>query len=322
MKSIADLETGLCSIDFMIDRRLRVLRMVRQTGTVTAAGRALHLTPSAVSQQVRSLARELDIELLQPAGRGVRLTPAAEILLGHADRLEADWERARADLDAHRLGDRGPLRLCAFPSALASLLPAASEQLRHGDPPLDLVVSQADPGESLDRLVAGDADLAIVEMDPAAPATSDARIHQEPLFDDPLHLVVAPQHRLARRDRIALVQAVDEDWVGGPTGGSYHQIELQACLRAGFTPRLVHRALDWSAYLAMVEAGLGVALVPRLAIPPDARVRPLPLTDIPAPVRRLSTYVRRGSERDTSIRRLRDALRRSASPHLLAPGSG
>lgn len=305
----------------MIDRRLHVLRMVRQMGTVTAAGRVLHLTPSAVSQQVRSLARELDIELLQPAGRGIRLTAAAEVLLDHGDRLQADWERARADLDAHRLGDRGPLRLCAFPSALASLLPATTEQLRHGDPPLDLVVSQADPAEAFDRLVAGDADLAIVETEPAAPATSDPRFHQEPLLDDPLHLVVARSHRFAQRTQTALVDAMDEDWVGGPVDGSYHQIELQACLRAGFTPRFVHRALDWSAYLAVVEARLGVALLPRLAVPRDGSVRPLPLTDTPAPIRRLLTYVRRGSEHDNSIRRVRDALRRSAAPHLFAPGT-
>lgn len=303
----------------MIDRRLHVLRMVRQLGSVTAAARALHLTPSAVSQQVRSLARELDVDLLRPAGRGIRLTAAAEVLLEHADRLQEDWERARADLAAHRIGARGPVRLCGFPSALASLLPASARALRLGDTPLDLVVSQADPAESFDRLVAGEADVAIVEADPAAPARGDARFHREPLFDDPLHLVVAPGHRLDGHAEVALVQAADEDWIGGPVGGSYHQIEFQACVRAGFTPRFTHRALDWSAYLAVVEAGLGVALVPRLAVPLDGRVTSLPLTDRPVPVRRLSTYVRRGSEHDPRVRRVRDALRRSAEPHAAAP---
>lgn len=293
----------------IIDRRLHVLRMVRQHGTVTAAARALHLTPSAVSQQVRAMARDLDVDLLQPAGRGIRLTPAAEILLDHADRLYAGWEEAKADLEAHRLGDRGPLRLCGFPSALSVLLPPTAARLRAGRPPLALEVVQADPDESLDLLVAGDVDLAIVEASLAAPATTDERFEQELLFDDPLQLIVPPEHRLAQHARVALADAADEDWVGGPVGGSYHQIELLVCQTAGFTPRFVHRALDWSAYLAVVEAGLGVALLPRLAVPPTGRVRPLRLTDTPLASRRVLTCVRRGSRNQPAIRRLRGALR-------------
>jgi DNA-binding transcriptional LysR family regulator len=302
----------------MIDRRVHVLRMVRQHGTVTAASQALHLTPSAVSQQVRALARDLDVDLLQPVGRRVRLTPAAEILLDHADRLYAGWEQAQADLDAHRVGDRGPLVLCGFPSVLAALLPSTVARLRDGDPRSDVVVVQADPGESLDRLVAGDADLAILEAGSDSPASTDERFRQELLFDDPLQLVVPLGHPLAGQDPVALVDALDDDWVGGPAHGSYHQIMLLACRRAGFTPRFTHQALDWSAYLAVVEAGLGVALLPRLAVPPTGRVRALSLTDVPVPMRRLLTCVRRGSEDRPAIRRLRDALQEGAAPHLAA----
>jgi DNA-binding transcriptional LysR family regulator len=297
---------------FMIDRRLHVLRMVRQHGTVTAAARALHLTPSAVSQQVRALARDLDVALLQPAGRGVRLTPAADILLDHADRLYVGWEQAQADLHAHRHGDRGPLRICGFPSALSALLPAAATRLRQGRPPLHLHVVQADPAESLDLLVAGEVHLAIIEASLAAPATTDERFAQELLFDDPLRLIVPFEHRLAQRDEIALADAVDEDWVGGPVDGSYHQIERLACGAAGFTPRFVHRALDWSAYLAVVGAGLGVALLPRLAVPRTGQVRSLHLTDTPLRSRRVLTCVRRGSQDHPAIRRLREALQQSS----------
>lgn len=294
---------------YMIDRRLHVLRMVRQHGTVTAAASALHLTPSAVSQQVRALARDLDVELLAPRGRGVRLTPAAEILLDHADRLYAGWEQAQADLDAHRLGDRGPVWLYGFPSALAAWLPAVAEQLAQGDPPLALHVVQADPVESLDRLIAGDADLAILEASTLVYATTDERFEQEALVEDPLMLVVPVDHPLAGQDAVALADAVDADWVGGPVDGSYHRIALHACQQAGFTPRFVHRALDWSAYLAVVEAGLGVALLPRLAVPATDGVRRLTLTDRPAPARRILTCVRRGSGHRPAIRRLRHALR-------------
>lgn len=299
----------------MIDRRLHVLRTVRQHGTVTAAGHALHLTPSAVSQQVRALARELDVDLLRPAGRGVRLTAAAEVLLEHADRLYAEWERTRAALDAHRRGIGGTLRLCGFPSALAALLPTAAAHVRAELPDLHLRVVQADPADSLALLLAGDADLAVLEADTASPATTDDRFEQEWLFDDPLRLVVPVGHALAGRDRIALADAADEDWVGGPPGGSYHQIELLACQRAGFIPRFAHRALDWSAYLAVVEAGLGVALLPTLAIPAAGHLRSLPLTDDPAPTRRLLVCARRGSMDHPTIRQVREALRHSAAHH-------
>lgn len=299
----------------VIDRRLQVLRMVRQHRTVTAAAEALHLTPSAVSQQVRSLARDLGVDLLAPAGRGVRLTPAAAIVLDHADRLYAGWEELRTDLDAHRRGDRGVLRLAGFPSVLGALLPQTTATLRAGGPPLELVVVQADPAASLDLLVAGDADLVIVEAGSASPATDDERFEQELLFDDPLQLVVPVDHRLAGRERVALADAHDDDWVGGPPDGSYHQIELRACHRAGFTPRFVHLALDWTSYLAVVEAGLAVALLPRLAVRPGRAVRILPLTDTPPPIRHVRTCVRRGSADQPAIRRVREALREAAAPY-------
>lgn len=291
----------------MIDRRLHVLRMLRQHGTVTAAAHALHLTPSAVSQQLRSLASDLEVELLVPEGRRVRLTPAARVVLEHADRLRSGWERAQADLDAHRAGGRGPLRLSAFPSVLAALLPEVARQLQEEN--LTVEVVQADPDESLDLLLAGEIDLAVLEESPGVPPTADPRFERHALFDDPLELVVSSAHRLAaRRAPVSLAETVDEPWIGGPSGGSFHQIELLACHQAGIAPTFVHRALDWSAYLAMIRAGLGVALMPRLAIDPSQPVRHLRLADDPMPIRRVLTCVRRGSGEQCNPRRLRDAL--------------
>ncbi len=299
----------------MIDRRLHVLRMVRQHGTVTGAAAALHLTPSAVSQQVRALARELGVDLLRPQGRGVRLTPEAGIVLEHADVLSARWEQARADLEAYRHGDRGPLRLSGFPSALMALLPAAAAHLRDTGSALRLEVVQADPGESLDLLVAGETDLAILEASSTSLATSDERFEQELLFTDPLELVVPADHPFADRRRVALQDAAEEPWIGVPVGGSYHQIEVMACRQAGFTPRFAHRALDWSAYLALVTAGLGVALLPGLAVPATGGWSRLALTDSPVPSRRIMTCIRRGSGEQPAIRRLRHALEHSARPY-------
>ncbi len=302
---------------FMIDRRLHVLRMVRHHETVTAAARALHLTPSAVSQQVRALAHELGVDLLQPRGRGVRLTPEGSILPAHADRLYARWEQARGDLDAYRVGERGPLGLCGFPSALATLLPVAAQRLRHQVPALHLEVVQADPRASLDLLVAGEVDLAVLEASHATPTIIDERFEHQLLFHDPLALVVPAGHALAGQGQVALEHTADEAWVGGPPGGSYHQIELLACTQAGFTPNFVHRALDWSAYLAVVRAGLGIALLPRLAVPDDDRLQALTPTNTPLPTRRILTYVRRGSQDQPGIHRLRQALHEAAAPHQL-----
>ncbi|MDN5860106.1 MAG: LysR substrate-binding domain-containing protein, partial [Pseudonocardia sp.] len=116
----------------------------------------------------------------------------------------------------------------------------------------------------------------------------------------------------------ALADAAAEPWVCGPSGGSYHRIELDACHRAGFEPRIVHRALDWSAYLAIVGSGLGVALLPGLAIRADGATAAVRLTDTPRQSRRVLTCVRRGSGRHPAIHRLREALRRArdiAAPH-------
>jgi DNA-binding transcriptional LysR family regulator len=299
----------------MIDRRLHVLRLVRQHGTVTAAAEALHLTPSAVSQQLRALARDLDVQLLQPSGRGVRLTEAAIIVLGHADGLHARWEQARAELDAHRRGERRTVRLCGFPSVLAALLGPVAERLRHEPPALDLEVVQADPSESLDLLVAGDVDLALLEAGPATPAGTDDRFEHRLLFTDPLQLVVPADHRLAERGSVALQEVATEPWVGGAPDGSYHGIVALVLRQAGLAPTFTHRALDWSAYLAVVGAGLGVALLPRLAVPVDGPVRALGLTDEPVPARRILTCVRRGSRRQPAIARLELALEAAAGPY-------
>src|ERR671917_1143306 len=139
----------------MIDlRRLHVLRMLDEHGTVTAAAAALFLTPSAVSQQIRLLGRDIGVELLERVGRGVRLTPAARLLLGHTDRLYADWERVLAEVAAAPAG--GALRLCAFPTALAALVAPAAAELRGTT---DVELTEAGNAECFALLLAGGADI-------------------------------------------------------------------------------------------------------------------------------------------------------------------
>ncbi|WP_345575090.1 LysR family transcriptional regulator [Streptomyces prasinosporus] len=262
----------------MIDlRRLRVLRAVAHYGTVTAAARALHFTPSAASQQIRQLARDLDVELLEPRGRGVRLTPAAESLLAHADAIQARWEQAERDLRADHGAPAGPLRVTGFPTAVSVLLAPLAARLGERHPRLSVRITEAGVEQSFDLLFEGAVDLAVVESTPYNPPLGDARFDQRPLLDDPFDLVVPRGHPLAGRERIDLAEAAREAWIAPVPESPCRPHVMSACGAAGFAPDVVHHARDWNATTHLVAHGLGVALVPRLARPapdlPVSRVR-------------------------------------------------
>jgi DNA-binding transcriptional LysR family regulator len=278
----------------MIDlRRLHVLRAVAHYGTVTAAARALHFTPSAASQQIRQLARDLGVDLLEPQGRGVRLTPSAESLLAHADAIQARWEQAELDLRADRGEPVGPLRVCGFPVAVSVLLAPMAARLRERHPRLAVRIQEAGVPESFDLLFEGEIDLAVVEATTHNPPLGDARFDQQPLLDDPFDLVVPADHPLAGRDRVGLADAAHEDWIAPVPESPCRLHVLSACGEAGFSPDVVHHALDWNVAAHLVAHRLGVALIPRLAqlTPhlPIARVR-----CAGNPHRKLLTCTRRG----------------------------
>ncbi|MHC3467339.1 LysR family transcriptional regulator [Streptomyces sp. 7R007] len=250
----------------MIDlRRLHVLRAVAHYGTVTAAARALHFTPSAASQQIRQLARDLGVDLLEPQGRGVRLTPAAESLLAHADAIQARWEQAELDLRADQGAPAGPLRVSGFPVAVSVLLAPMAVRLHERHPRLSVHIQETGVLESFDLLFEGQTDLAVVEATPDNPPLSDARFDQQPLLDDPFDLVVPEDHALAGRERIDLVEAAHEDWIAPVPESPCSRHVLSACGQSGFSPAVVHHALDWNVIAGLVAHRLGVALIPRLA---------------------------------------------------------
>lgn len=250
----------------MIDlRRLHVLRAVAHYGTVTAAARALHFTPSAASQQIRQLARELGVDLLEPQGRGVRLTPAALTLLAHADAIQARWEQAELDLRADHADPAGPLRVSGFPVAVSVLLAPLAARLQERHPRLTVRVREAALPESFDLLFEGETDLAVVEATPLNPPLSDARFDQQALLDDPFDLVVPQGHPLAGRERVDLADAAHETWIAPVPESPCRLHVMSACGRAGFSPHVVHHALDWNVIAHLVANRLGVALIPRLA---------------------------------------------------------
>jgi DNA-binding transcriptional LysR family regulator len=282
----------------MIDlRRLHVLRMLDEHRTVTAAAAALHLTPSAVSQQIRLLGRDIGIELLERVGRGVRLTPAARVLLGHTDRLYADWEGVLAEASAAPAG--GVLRLCGFPTALAGLLAPAAAELR--DTGVSVELTEAGNAECFALLLAGAADIAVVLPGPDAPPRDDPRFDQQPLLHDPFDLVVPADHPLASAAAVDLAAAADEPWIGADRGDDSAIVQA-ACSAAGFAPRIAHGVKEWNGVVALVSHGFGVCLMPRLApIPAHHRVVRIRLRGSPAPSRVILSCVRRGSRGQPAI---------------------
>ncbi|MFI8993321.1 LysR family transcriptional regulator [Streptomyces sp. NPDC053542] len=297
----------------MIDHRLRVLRALAEHGTVTATAAALHLTPSAVSQQLRLLGRDLGVQLLRPEGRRVRLTPAALTLLRHADVLQAQWEVAQAELAQQSETPRGTLRLCGVSSALAALAAPALARLRNSHPQVEPRILEEESAECYRLLLAGDADVALVLPGPDAPPVTDARFEQTPLLTDRQDLLVPEGHRLARPEGVELVEAAGESWIVKERNNDTYPLVTAACAAAGFTPRIAHEVKEWYAVSALVAEGFGVCLLPRIVPLPAHAVTRVPLRGEPVPVRRYLTAIRRGSGEHPLVAAGLDALRDAAS---------
>jgi DNA-binding transcriptional LysR family regulator len=298
-------------------RRLRALRELADRGTIAAAADALRLTPSAVSQQLAALEREVGQPLVEPDGRSVRLTPAATVLLGHADAVFAQMEQARADLDAHKAGEAGELRIGAFATAISGLVVPAVSDLRRRAPGVTVRIDESEAPEVFLRLARRELDVAISMETPYAPQGDDPRFSRVALHRDALDAALPVDHPRAGAAALALEELADEPWVAPPVGWSCEGVVLTGCQAAGFVPRIEHRSSDWGAVLAMVGAGLGVTLVPRLAqaVPPPG-VRVLPLAGEP-PCRHIFAACRRGAEEAPPMRALLAALQQ-ARPALRA----
>ena len=258
---------------FTIDiRRFAILRELRRRGTVTDTAEALHLTASAVSQQLAALSREAGVPLLQRHGRRVRLTGQATILLEHADRVAAQLERARVDLLAWSDGRRGSVTIGAFSSAISGLLPHLFARLASAEFSIDVGIVEAEPPDLFTQLDRGDVDLAIAVDFAAAPPHTDRRYSRTDLLVDVLDIALPPTHRLAGRDRIPLRALATEPWIIGDPRSCCGAVTRSICAANGFTPDIRHATNDWNAVSALVEAGAGVALIPRLVQPRQSRI--------------------------------------------------
>jgi DNA-binding transcriptional LysR family regulator len=313
----------------MIDSRLRVLRLFAAHGTVTATAGALHYTPSAVSHQLRTLAQDLGVVLLEPEGRSLRLTPAAKTLLSRCDDLYAQWEEIRSAMAASTEERSGWLRICGFSTAAAALLPQVASEFGREHPDVTVRIIEADPEDCFELLLADEVDLAVVVATVELPPSRDPRFDQRALLDDPLDLLLPAEHPLAGRSSVLLSDAADEPWILDRPGRPHHRLVLTACAEAGFTPSIAHEAAEWDTGAALVAAGLGVALAPRLArLPSGYPVVRVPLRGDPSPARHILTATRRGRRGHPLIARalriLDDAAHHTEPDHSdrARPGDG
>ncbi|MEV1019229.1 LysR family transcriptional regulator [Streptomyces sp. NPDC050264] len=286
-------------------KKLVILRTLRERGTVTAAAQALLMTPSAVSQQLTNLAKQLGVPLLEAHGRRVRLTDAAHLVLGHAEAVFAQLERADAELAQYVHGDAGVVRIAAFSTAVPALVVPAVRALRTTHPGITVRVREAEAAQAYELLASGDVDLAL-SLAAHAPTARDPKFTRVPLLADPLDVALPVGHPLAEAPGLRLSDLAGEPWIFGGSG-PWSEITIAACEAAGFVPEQAHSAAGWTAILAMVEAGMGVALVPRMAA---ARRDGVVMCALGAdrPVRHVVAAVRKGAEEGATVRRVLDAL--------------
>lgn len=301
---------------YVIDvRRLRLLRELDNRGTVAATAAALHLTPSAVSQQLAALAREAGVPLLDPVGRRVRLTAAAKVLLRHADEIFAQLERAEAALAAFEEGRVGEVTIAAFSTAITGIVAPALQELRVTHPGLRITVVDVGPPDCYDMLISGELDLA---FDFVATMPHDGRFEMVKMLDDLFDVALPWDHPLACTEQVNLAQLADEDFIASRPGTACLEMVRAACAANGFAPRIRHRTDEFVAVLGLIAAGCGVGLIPRLAgLTSTDRVVLRPLVN--APARRLSVSLRRGSASAPHLAAVLDALAAAAGSAATEP---
>ncbi|GAA3107633.1 LysR substrate-binding domain-containing protein [Streptomyces rectiviolaceus] len=299
--------------------RLRLLRELKDRGTLAAVAAALSYSPSSVSQQLSLLESEAGVQLLEPVGRRVRLTPQAEILVAHTEAVLERLERAEADIATSLTDLTGTLRIASFQTAALALVPTALTLLREAHPGLRIHLTQLEPEKSLPALLARDFDLVITEEYPGLPSPRPAGLEQEDLCADPLHLALPEPagdtsggtSQDTRSPAAALRALAGHPWVMEPAGTAARNWATTLCRNAGFEPDVRFETSDLLLHVRLVERGHAAALLPGLVW--DGETATVPLRPLPRGqrARRLFTAVRSGRSHHPAIRACREALRQA-----------
>jgi DNA-binding transcriptional LysR family regulator len=285
---------------------LEVFRTVARYGSITGAATALRYTQSAVSRQIAALEAELGVRVFDRLPRGVELTAEGRELLPHAEAVLDRLAGARRSLDDLRGLGRGRLRVGAFPTAVAALVPRALASFRQAYPEVDLSLVEGRTPGLLERLADGDADVAVVSTSPVD-HLDDVRYELHHLLDERLLVAVSRDHRLARRRTVRLAELTEDAFIAG--SATAENTLLRASLPGGFEPRIEIVAAEWTGKFGCVAAGLGVALVPALAtrgIPADIALLRLDKQD--ESVRRIYAATLAGRTRPPAVVRFLNHL--------------
>lgn len=293
--------------------RLRVLHAVSTTGSVSGAARVLHVTTSAISQQMARLERETGQRLAERQGRGIRLTEAGLLLARNAGYLLAQVEQVEADLAGHSGAVTGTLNIAAFATAARGLLPGVLQDLRSRYPDLSVSLSEQEPHEAIPALSRGHLDVAVVQDWAGETPAVPGGLSRLDLIEDPFDAALPADHPLAGRETITLSELAAEDWISWSTGQICHEWLTRTLRADGTEPRIRHTASEHSTQLALVAAGLGTALIPRLGrepAPPPVRFVPLD----PPPTRHIFALWRASSAARPAIGATLNALQRQCTP--------
>lgn len=293
----------------MLDvKRLRILREVAEQGSFSAAGEALYLSQSAVSQQIATLEREVGMQLLDRTREGPKLTDAGRVLVSHAEAAIARLDEAERELAAIAGLEGGELRLASFPSASATLLTEAVSTFHRRHPAVRLSVADAEPEESLPRLRAGELDLALTFDYTSRPKQDERDLDRRLVLTESMHVAVPKSHELASRSVVPLAELADVEWLCGSRPSTCGEVIFDACRSAGFEPRIGFESDDYHVMQGFIAAGLGVTLLPDLALATlrsDLVVRP---TDPKPPERRVWAAARAEGSRSPATEEMLSIL--------------
>ena len=246
--------------------RLKVLREVAYRGSFSAAAEALSYTQSAISQQIATLEAETGMTLLERHPRGVSLTAAGQMLVGHAEGILAGLEAAEAALSEIAGLRGGRLRAASFPTAGATLMPLAIATFRTAYPEVELTLAEGEPEEIVPRLHAGELDIALLFEFAGESLQLGEDMTRVELLEDPMYLALPHEHPLAARERIKLEDLAGDAWVQTSRSSPCALHVVRSCHAAGFEPNVAFESDDYQTVQGLVAAGVGVALIPELAL--------------------------------------------------------
>ncbi|MEA2321446.1 MAG: hypothetical protein QOD81_1296 [Solirubrobacteraceae bacterium] len=257
----------------MDPRRVLTFRAVAHQSSFSRAARELALSQPSVSNQVAALEREIGARLLEREPGGLRLTREGEILLEHADAIAERFQLADDQLTAAAQGQRARLRIGAFPTALAALVPAAIARVRLQNPDATVTADEGTDDDLPARVRSGELHLAVSFQDTAELRHEPAGVERRDLFREQFRVALAPDHPLADRPEVRLADLAADDWAAAATDG----LIVHACRAAGFEPNLVSITRDQLAIRGLISRGLAVTLVPELLAEPfkDLALRPI-----------------------------------------------